>query len=146
MTTAATLTVLITAGCATPGRVIPQIIQDQADAWNRGDVEAFMDPYWHSPDLTFSSTHGVTRGWQPVLDGYKKRYPTPAEMGRLTFSDLEVRELGRSAALVLGRWHIDRGEPIGGIFSLVWRKEKGQWMIVHDHTSVDDPPAASQKD
>ncbi len=124
-------------GCTTVRETIPRIIYDQAEAWNRGDVDAFMRPYWRSPKLTFSSTRGVTKGWQTVLDGYKRRYPTRDEMGLLTFSDLSVRELGRDAALVLGRWRIDRGSPIGGVFSLVWRRMDDGWVIVHDHTSAD---------
>lgn len=127
-------------GCMTAGKQIPQIIYDQEDAWNRGDIDAFMQPYWKSPDLTFSSTRGVTRGWQTVLNGYKKRYPTRADMGKLTFSDLDVRELGPQAALVLGRWKITRGVPIGGVFSLVWQKTDDGWIIVHDHTSAYAPP------
>ena len=126
-------------GCTTARQQIPRIVEDQAKAWNRGDVDSFMQPYWKSADLTFSSTRGVTRGWQTVLNGYKKRYPTRADMGTLTFSDLTVRELGPRAALVLGRWKIDRGAPIGGVFSLVWRNLDGRWVIVHDHTSADDP-------
>lgn len=126
-------------GCMTAKQQIPQIIYNQADAWNRGDIDAFMQPYWKSPDMTFSSTRGVTKGWQTVRSGYKTRYPTRTDMGELTFSDLDVRELGPRVVLVLGRWKIDRGEPIGGVFSLVWRKTGDQWVIVHDHTSVDTP-------
>jgi len=132
-------------GCAPSTKDISHIMSAQADSWNRGDVDAFMDPYWHSEKLSFSGSRGVTRGWQSVLTGYQKRYPTRSDMGTLTFSNLEVRELGRNAALVLGRWQIDRGKPIGGVFSLVWRKTADGWVIVHDHTSVDDTPNDVQK-
>lgn len=130
-------------GCAATPRncaaatVIPHMLEAQAEAWNRGDVEAFMQPYWHSPDLTFTSGGEVRRGWRAVLRRYKQRYPTRENMGRLSLSKLEVRELGPRAALVLGRWHIERSEPIGGRFTLVCRKMPGGWVIVHDHTSTD---------
>jgi len=94
-----------------------------------------MDAYEHSPDLTFSSGGRVTRGWRPTLESYHKRYPTREAMGRLTFSDLEITELGPDAALVLGRWNLDRGVPVGGTFSLVLCRRNGQWVIIHDHTS-----------
>lgn len=98
-----------------------------------------MQPYDRSPYLTFSSGGKVTRGWQATLDGYRKRYPTREAMGHLTFSDLEITELGNQAALVLGRWRLDRDEPIGGAFTLVFTKKGSRWRIVHDHTSRDAP-------
>ncbi len=114
---------------------IRAVLERQAVAWNRGDVEGFMDAYDRSPELTFSSGGRVTRGWQSTLDGYHKRYPTREAMGRLTFSDIEITDLGDAAALVLGRWHLDRGEPVGGVFSLVLRRRADRWVIIHDHTS-----------
>jgi len=116
---------------------IDGIIQEQAKAWNRGDIEAFMQSYWASDDLTFSSGGKVTRGWQATLEGYRRRYPTPEAMGQLTFDELEITPLGERVALVLGRWHLDRDEPVGGAFSLVMKKEAGRWLIIHDHTSRD---------
>ena len=107
--------------------------------WNGGDIEGFMRVYWRSPRLSFSSGGKVTRGWQKTLDGYKSRYPDAATMGKLSFSALEVTELGDSAALVLGKWHLERKPPlesVGGNFSLVFRKMDGEWLIIHDHTSV----------
>lgn len=111
------------------------LLNRQAQAWNRGDVEAFMEAYDRSPDLTFSSGGRVTRGWQSTLDNYRRRYPTRKTMGRLTFSDLEITELGREAAMVLGRWHLDRDESVGGAFTLILRRKAGRWVIIHDHTS-----------
>ena len=107
--------------------------------WNAGDIDGFMRVYWRSPKLSFSSGGKVTRGWQKTLDGYKSRYPDAATMGKLSFSSLEVTELGDSAALVLGKWHLERKPPlesVGGNFSLVFRKMDGEWLIIHDHTST----------
>ncbi|MFH1108385.1 MAG: DUF4440 domain-containing protein [Planctomycetota bacterium] len=132
-------------GCALTGgkhmtrEEIPRLLERQAQAWNGGDIDAFMVPYWHSPNLTFSSGGHVTRGWQATLERYRQRYLTREAMGCLTFNDLEVSEVGPGVALVLGRWRLERTEPIGGAFSLVLRKDAGKWVIVHDHTSVDAP-------
>jgi ketosteroid isomerase-like protein len=114
---------------------LESILSEQAAAWNRGDIDGFMQHYWKSEDLTFSSGGHTTRGWQTTKDNYKLRYPTRERMGHLTFDGLEVFPLGDSAALVLGRWHLDRNGPVGGNFSLVFRKIDGAWVIVHDHTS-----------
>jgi uncharacterized protein (TIGR02246 family) len=116
---------------------ITAVLNTQQAAWNRGDVDAFLVGYWHSPELTFSGTSGVSRGWDGVMARYKKNYPDQAAMGRLDFSELEYRFLGPEAALVLGRWHLDREKgDIGGVFSLVWQRFPEGWKIVHDHTSA----------
>jgi uncharacterized protein (TIGR02246 family) len=112
------------------------VLDAQAAAWNRGDIEAYMDGYDRSPDTVFVSGDRVTRGWQPVLERYKKVYDTREKMGVLTFSDVEVTVLSKDAAIVLGRWHLKRAkdEPHGR-FTLLFRKTKAGWKIVHDHTS-----------
>jgi L-asparaginase / beta-aspartyl-peptidase len=116
---------------------INSVLKAQQAAWNRGDVNAFLVGYWQSPELTFSGSNGVSRGWDGVLARYKKNYPDRSAMGELTFSDLEFRFLGSEAALVLGKWHLKRDiGDIGGVFSLVWQKFPEGWKIIHDHTSA----------
>ena len=115
---------------------IEKVFRAQQEAWNRGDIPSFMDHYWKSDDLTFSSNGKTTRGWKATLAGYQKRYPTRDKMGQLTLSGLEITPLGDAAAFVLGKWKLDGlGEPVGGNFTLVLRKIDGRWVIVHDHTS-----------
>ncbi|MFQ5414310.1 MAG: YybH family protein [Phycisphaerae bacterium] len=126
-------------GGPSPRSAIRTLLDRQAASWNGGDIHAFMQAYHRSPDLTFSSGGTVTRGWAPTLANYRRRYPTREAMGHLTFSDLEITLLGPDAALVLGRWHLDRDEPVGGAFSLVLRRTAGAWRIIHDHTSRDAP-------
>jgi len=116
---------------------IEAVLHAQQDAWNRGDVDVFLEGYWHSPDLTFSGSGGVARGWDGVRERYHKSYPDRAAMGHLTFSGLEFRELGPKAFLVLGNWHLDRASgPIGGVFTLVFQRFPEGWKIIHDHTST----------
>ena len=114
------------------------VLNQQQAAWNRGDVEQFMKGYWDSPELTFAGSSGVTRGWQPVMVRYKKNYPDQKAMGHLEFSELEVRPLGKEAALVTGRWHLNRdSDELGGVFTLVFQQFPDGWRIIHDHTSQD---------
>jgi uncharacterized protein (TIGR02246 family) len=117
---------------------IRKVLGVQQEAWNRGDVNAFLEGYWHSAELTFSGSSGVARGFDGVRARYQKNYPDRAAMGKLDFSGLEVRMLGPDAALALGRWHLTRAQgDIGGVFSLVFQKfPKDGWRIIHDHTSV----------
>jgi beta-aspartyl-peptidase (threonine type) len=115
---------------------VESILRAQEDAWNRGDLDAFIEHYWNSEGLTFSSEGKTTRGWTETLNRYRQRYPTSEKMGRVTMSQLEITPLGDSAALVLGQWNLEReNEPVSGNFSLVVRKFDDRWLIVHDHTS-----------
>ncbi len=119
---------------------IRMVLNAQQAAWNRGDVDAFLVGYWRSPELTFSGSSGVSRGWDGVLARYKKNYPDRAAMGELDFSELEFRFLGKDAALVLGKWHLKREKgDVGGVFTLVWQHFSEGWRIIHDHTSAVAP-------
>jgi beta-aspartyl-peptidase (threonine type) len=118
-------------------KAVRQVINDQQTAWNKGDLEGFMAGYWKSPDLTFYSGKDKTRGWQATMERYVKKYRADGkEMGKLTFSELEVEVLGPDAALVRGRWQLElsKDKP-GGLFTLLFKRFPEGWRIVHDHTS-----------
>jgi ketosteroid isomerase-like protein len=119
-------------------RAIRNVLEAQQAAWNRGDVDAFMSGYDASESTTFVGTT-ITRGYQQVLENYRRRYPTKEKMGRLTFSDLEVQPLGAQYSLVIGKWHLDRpadaGGNTGGNFTLLFKKIGDGWKIIVDHTS-----------
>jgi beta-aspartyl-peptidase (threonine type) len=121
--------------------IITEVLVQQQTAWNQGDIPAFMKGYWNSPELSFSGSSGISRGWQAVLARYQKNYPEQAAMGHLEFSELQIHPLGDSAAMVLGKWHLQRsGGDIGGVFTLVFQKFPDGWKIIHDHTSQVLPP------
>lgn len=117
-------------------RAIRAVIEAQRDAWNRGDIAGYMDGYARSADTVFISGDSVTHGWQTVLERYQKGYDTREKMGVLTFSDLEFNGLSADAAAVSGRWHLKRAsdEPHGR-FTLIFRRTRAGWRIIHDHTS-----------
>ena len=115
---------------------IVAVMDAQASAWNRGDVDGFMKGYWNSPELIFVSGDSVTNGWQPTLDRYKKNYNTRDKMGVLKFTDLQINVISKDAAVVLGSWSLTRAsDNPKGKFTLIFRKLKNGWQIVHDHTS-----------
>jgi ketosteroid isomerase-like protein len=134
-----TLAITIPSLAESPEEAITSVITRQAEAWNRGDLEGFMDGYLKSDELVFTSRSRIRRGWQVTFDAYKKTYGMAKEtMGQLTFSKLEVHMLGGDAAWVLGRWDLaGPKESSGGIFTLVLRRIDGKWLVVHDHTSSD---------
>ena len=115
---------------------IRAVLEAQVAAWNRGDIEAFMEGYARSPETTFVSGDTVTRGWQVVLDRYRRSYATRERMGTLSFSELEIKLLARDTAIVIGRWQLARaGDEPRERFTLIFRRTGGQWRITHDHTS-----------
>jgi uncharacterized protein (TIGR02246 family) len=115
---------------------IQAVLNAQRDAWNKGDIEGYMDGYDRSDNTVFISGDSVTRGWTTVLDRYKKGYDTPEKMGQLTFSDLDIKLLNKDTAVVIGRWLLKRSkdEPHGR-FTLIFKATKAGWRIIHDHTS-----------
>lgn len=116
---------------------IRAVLDAQVAAWNRGDVAAFMQGYWNSPETEFVGSNGIVRGWQPVLDRYRKAYPDRAAMGHLEFSDLEIQTLCPDAALVVGHFHLQReGDAPAGVFTLTFRRFPEGWRIINDHTSA----------
>jgi ketosteroid isomerase-like protein len=123
-------------------QAVEGVLTAQVEAWNRGDLEAFMRGYWNSPELTFFSGKDITSGWQATLERYRKRYQSEGkEMGELAFHDLSVGLAGPADAWVRGRWHlVTSKETLDGLFTLLFRKTAEGWRIVHDHTSVGQPP------
>ena len=120
---------------------IRNVLKSQQDAWNRGDINAFMSGYWHSDQTVFVSGDEVSRGWQKVLDRYKTKYSDHAKMGTLTFSDLEITPLSNDSAVALGRWELKRAsDNPHGRFTLIFRRFPDGWKIVLDHTSAASPP------
>ena len=116
---------------------IQSVLSAQQDAWNRGDIDAFMNGYAQSASTVFVSEDEVRRGWETVRDRYRIRYSDRAKMGTLSFSDIEVTMLSPDAAVVLGRWRLKRAndEPHGR-FTLIFKRLPEGWRIVHDHTSA----------
>ena len=119
---------------------IQSVLSAQQDAWNRGDIDAFMNGYARSASTVFVSEDEVRRGWETVRDRYRVKYSDRAKMGTLSFSDIEVTMLSPDAAVVLGSWRLKRAndEPHGR-FTLIFKRLPEGWRIVHDHTSAAPP-------
>jgi ketosteroid isomerase-like protein len=121
---------------ATNQSEIRAVMAAQVAAWNRGDIDGFMDGYARSDTTEFVSGDKITRGWQTVRDRYRKKYDSREKMGRLAFSRIKVTRLGADAAIVVGRWQLVRqSDKPHGIFTLLFRRTSVGWRIVHDHTS-----------
>ncbi len=115
------------------------LLDTQVEAWNAGDINAFMEGYWKSDSLRFASGGNVRRGWDETLARYLATYPDRAAMGTLTFEDLELQKLSEQWATGFGRFRLKRTPPLDdltGLFTLMFEKRNGSWIIVSDHTSA----------
>lgn len=113
------------------------ILAMQEKAWNEGNIDAFMQGYWKNDSLKFVGKNGVVYGWQNTFDRYKKNYPDRATMGILKFEIISKEQIDKGVYFVVGKWNLKRDEKgdVGGYFTLIFRKIKGRWLIVADHTS-----------
>ncbi len=115
---------------------VKALLISQSEAWNRGDIDAFMEGYWKSDKLLFTSGGGITEGWQNTLDRYKKGYPDRAAMGKLTFDILNVTKRSKKIISLNGKFTLEREKDRPtGYFLLLFQKIKGQWVIVADCTA-----------
>jgi ketosteroid isomerase-like protein len=115
---------------------IRKIMDDQAAAWNRGDIDGFMAGYWKSDKLQFVGTDSVTKGWQATTDRYKRNYNSREKMGTLSFTDVEFIPISKDAAFIVMSWSLKRtSDNPHGKSTLLWRKFKEGWRIVVDHSS-----------
>ena len=115
---------------------IKEVMYQQQLAWNKGDLEGFMQGYWKNDSLVFIGSKGLTYGWQTTLENYQKGYPTPEKMGELTFTLKHVKVLSPFEAFVIGKWELTRpGDHPKGHYTILWKKFNGEWKIVADHSS-----------
>jgi ketosteroid isomerase-like protein len=144
MKTMATLCLLflglstLTSAQAKDFETIEQLMSAQQKCWNAGNIECFMETYWHSDELRFVGKKGVTKGWQATFDKYKKSYPTKEAMGSLAFEIKSHTDLGNEHVMTIGKWTLNFTEDkpaVSGYFSLIWKMIDGQWKIIVDHTS-----------
>ncbi len=130
------------APAGTPNAVgqIQSILHAQQAAWNRGDIDGFMNGYARAPSTVFMSEDTIRRGWETVRARYQQKYSDRAKMGRLSFSDIEINLLSSDAAVVVGRWSLERAKDRPhGRFTLIFKRLPEGWRIVHDHTSAASP-------
>ena len=124
---------------------VKAVLLAQQEAWNTGDIDAFMDGYLQSDDIRFVSSSGEIRGWAATLARYHRAYPDRASMGRLTFDLKEVRVLSSDYAFIFGAYALERdGDRPTGLFSLLAKSTDNGWKLIHDHTSADEVHANTE--
>ena len=109
----------------------------QAADWNKGNIASFMNGYWESDSLMFVGKSGITYGYKATYENYLKRYPDRPTMGTLKFDFINISFPEPNVAFLVGKFYLTRPEKgdASGYYTLLWRKIKGKWLIVCDHTS-----------
>jgi len=117
-------------------KAVKALLFRQQNDWNKGAIDDFMNGYWESDKLKFVGANGITYGYDATLKNYHKRYPNREAMGQLTFGVKSVEKLSRKVIMLVGTWDLDRKSgPIGGYFTLMFKKINRKWVIISDHTS-----------
>jgi hypothetical protein len=115
---------------------IRKVLDNQIKAWNKGDIEDFMQGYWKNDSLMFIGKNGINWGWQKTLENYKNRYPDVTAMGKLSFDIILIKELSPEYYYVVGKWMLNRSiGDLNGHYNLLFRKINGIWLIIADHSS-----------
>jgi hypothetical protein len=109
------------------------VMEAQEIAWNKHDLESFMQGYWKSETLKFYGSKGLTLGWESTLANYKKGYPTKADSGTLNFVINDISKIEGDNYWVMGEYHLKRevGDA-NGVFIIIFKKIDGHWKIIAD--------------
>lgn len=115
---------------------VKKVLLDQEAAWNKGNIEGYMQGYWNNDSLKFIGKNGIEYGWKKTLENYRKSYPDIATMGVLKFDIIQIKMLCKKSSFVTGKWALKRESgDIGGTFTLLVEYIDGAWVITCDHTS-----------
>lgn len=115
---------------------IRAILDQQIIAWNKGNLDTFMQGYWNDDSLMFVGKTGVTYGYNNTLDRYRKNYSDKDAMGELSFDILHVNKIDDEYYLVIGKYTLRRkADKPEGHFTVLFKKMSGEWKIILDHSS-----------
>tara|TARA_Y100000385_G_scaffold203354_1_gene210683 strand:- start:271 stop:720 length:450 start_codon:yes stop_codon:yes gene_type:complete len=117
---------------------INNLMQQQENSWNNGNIDDFMNIYWKNDSLVFIGKSGINYGWDKTITNYKNSYKTKEHMGTLKFKNIICNPINDSSHIVTGKWSLKRNDSIGninGFYSLLWTKKPDGWKITYDHTS-----------
>jgi hypothetical protein len=115
---------------------IRHLLAAQVEQWNKGNIPGFMKGYWENDSLVFIGKNGATYGYKPTLERYLKSYPDAAHMGKLISIIVSMKKLSPDYYFIIGKWELKRSAgDVSGSYTLLFKKIKGQWVIVCDHSS-----------
>ncbi len=120
-----------------PTAAVRKALDEQVNAWNSGDLEKAMSYYWNSPEMLWISKAGIQKGYQPVLEDFKKEFTDTSRMGTYSYESLHMGEIANDAVYFVIRWQIvlNGRKIMGGVSSQTWKKMPDGWVIIAEHAS-----------
>ena len=117
---------------------VVKIILAQENAWNKGDLDAYLSHYKDAPD-TQAVLANLVRGVDNIRSAYKQNFPSKDAMGTIEDSDIEVKTLGDNYALATGKYHLNRpkksGGAVEGSFMELFEKTQTGWQIIFSQST-----------
>jgi ketosteroid isomerase-like protein len=116
---------------------VKKALEGQIHAWNEGDLEKAMTYYWNSPEILWINKAGIQKGYQPVLEDFRKEFGDKTKMGVYSYNALHIEEVSTAVVYFVFRWKIElNGKRImGGISSQIWKKIDNRWVVTAEHAS-----------
>jgi hypothetical protein len=116
---------------------VQQALEGQVQAWNRGDLEKAMTFYWNSPEMLWISKKGLEKGYQEVLELFRKDFSDSSKMGLYSYEPLHIEQLSPEAVFYVFSWKIElEGKQLmGGVSSQIWKNSGGSWVVASEHAS-----------
>ncbi|HEX4154327.1 MAG TPA: DUF4440 domain-containing protein [Acidobacteriaceae bacterium] len=117
---------------------VVKVILAQRDAWNKGDLNAYLSHYKNAPD-TQAVLANLVRGFDNIRAAYRLNFPNKESMGTIEDSEVEVRALGDNFALATGNYHLTRSRKAGGdvqgTFTELFEKTPAGWQIIFSQST-----------
>lgn len=117
-----------------------QLVKDSLNqfviSWNEGNIDDALEIYKKSSETQLIS-ESVIKGYAQIVKFWKESYPEKEDMGTMTFSNIEVKQLSNRYAMAVGKWNLTNVKnQTGGIFTVLFEKtDRGEWKAVVDHTT-----------
>ncbi|HXM03003.1 MAG TPA: SgcJ/EcaC family oxidoreductase [Chthoniobacterales bacterium] len=128
------------AGAGDSEKEIYEQLMRMADAWNRHDIDAYLDGFLHSDDVVVVVEGETVRGWDLLSRAYHSGYPNPQEMGTLTVDRVQVQMLAPDLGFVLSSYTISFPKKKEfGTDTIVMKKVSAGWREMMSHTSFVEP-------
>jgi uncharacterized protein (TIGR02246 family) len=128
------------AGAPDPEKEIYDQMMKMVDAWNRHDLDAYLDGFLHSDDILMVVEGETVRGWDLLSKALHNGYPTPQEMGTLTIDRMQVQMLEPDLGSVL-IWYtmVFPKKKVYGTDTAIVKKVPEGWREMISHTSFVEP-------
>jgi uncharacterized protein (TIGR02246 family) len=128
------------AAAGDPEKEIYDQMMKMLDAWNRHDLDAYLDGFLHSDDIVLVVDGETIRGWDLLSKAFHSGYPNKDEMGTVFFDRVQVQMLAPDLGFVLVWYSIAFPKKKQfGTDTIIVKKVAEGWREMISHTSFVEP-------